>query len=62
MSDISFNVGWFDLLIIFGWPGVFVGTVLGALTWRKRRIAGAGLGAIAGFLLWAAIALAIKLG
>lgn len=62
MSDISFNIAWFDLLIIFGWPGLIVGAVLGALVWRKRRIAGAGLGAVAGFLLWAAIALAWKLG
>jgi hypothetical protein len=62
MSDISFNIGWLDLLIIFGWPGLFVGAAIGALTWRKRRIAGAGLGAVAGFLFWATIALAIKLG
>lgn len=62
MSDISFNISWFELLIIFGWPGFFVGAVLGALVWRKRRIVGAGLGALTGLLLWAAIALAIKLG
>ena len=51
MSDISLNITWFDLLIFspfFGWPGLFVGGVLGGIAWRKRPILGSVLGALAG--------------
>jgi Na+/proline symporter len=40
------------IVLILGSPGFAIGLVLGALVWRKRRIWGAGLGAVAGFGLW----------
>jgi hypothetical protein len=52
MSDISINFTWFELLLVspmLGWPGLIAGGMLGAL-WRRRRILGAVLGAIAGNL------------
>lgn len=52
MSDISINFTWFELLLVspmLGWPGLIAGGAIGAL-WRRRRIFGAVLGAIAGNL------------
>jgi hypothetical protein len=54
MSDISINITWFDLLLFspfWGWPGIFVGGVVGALVWRTRPILGGVLGALAGNFL-----------
>jgi hypothetical protein len=62
MSDISINISWLDLLIMFGWPGSILGGALGAILWRKRRLVGAGLGAVLGSLVWCAMALTLKLG
>jgi hypothetical protein len=42
------------LALIFGAPGLALGGVIGALTWRAHRFAGAGLGALFGFALWLA--------
>jgi len=61
MSDISFHIGWLELALIFGWPGLILGAGAGALIWRKRRFAGALLGAVLGGLAWFAIAFALKL-
>jgi Na+/proline symporter len=38
------------IALIFGSPGLLLG-VPGALLWRRHRVAGAFLGAIAGFIL-----------
>jgi Na+/proline symporter len=57
MSDIALNWGPLDyafIALILGCPGLAVGGVLGALLWRGHRIAGAALGAAAGFVLWLA--------
>ena len=59
MSDISFNFEWWELVFlspIWGWPGIVVGGIIGALSWKKRPIVGALLGAVAGNF---AVALAI---
>lgn len=61
MSDISIKISLFEVLLIFGWPGLIAGGVAGAALWRRHRLAGAGIGAVAGFLLWAAVSLAVKL-
>jgi hypothetical protein len=42
---------------VLGWPGLIVVGVLGALAWKRRRILGGVLGAIAGNL----IAFAVRL-
>jgi Na+/proline symporter len=39
------------IVLILGSPGLLLG-IPGALLWRKHRIAGALLGAVAGFVLW----------
>ena len=55
MSDISINVTWLDVALwapVLGWPGLIVGGLIGALAWRKRRILGAVLGALACSVLW----------
>lgn len=61
MSDISFNLSFFTLLLIFGWPGLLAGAAAGALLWRKRRLLGAAAGALAGLFVWAAAALTVKM-
>ncbi len=38
--------------LIIGSPGLAVGGLIGALAWRRHRIAGALLGAALGFVLW----------
>ncbi|MFZ5616954.1 MAG: hypothetical protein ACOZAA_06505 [Pseudomonadota bacterium] len=53
MSDISINFAWYELLAVspaLGWPGLLAGGALGAALWRRRRIWGGVLGAIAGDL------------
>lgn len=51
MSDISIDpVTVFEILLLIGSPGLLLGAILGAL-WRGHRIAGALLGAVAGFAL-----------
>jgi hypothetical protein len=55
MSDISITFPWYSwplLLAFFGWPGLLIGLVLGAVLWQRHRIWGAVLGAIAGCLIW----------
>jgi Na+/proline symporter len=42
------------IALIFGGPGFLLGGIPGALLWRRHRIVGAFLGAIAGFFLWLA--------
>ena len=61
MSDISFNIGWPELFLYFGWPGLILGAAAGAYLWRKRRIAGGAIGAAIGILVWGGIGIAIKL-
>ena len=54
MSDISINISPLELILfswVLGWPGLIIGGLLGALTWNKRRILGAVLGAIVGNLV-----------
>jgi Na+/proline symporter len=41
----------FVIVLILGSPGLLLG-IPGALLWRKHRIAGALIGAVAGFVLW----------
>jgi len=56
LSDISLHITWLDLILaspIFGWPGLILGGLLGALLWRKRRIVGAILGGATGCVAWA---------
>jgi len=61
MSDISLDVTWFDALLfvlLIGSPGLIGGGVIGAIAWRRHRIAGGLLGALSGLVLWAAARLA----
>ena len=55
MSDIGGIFTPLDLaliaLMICG-PGLVLGGVIGALAWRRRRIAGGLIGAVAGLALW----------
>lgn len=51
MSDINFEVEWWELVLLspmLGWPGLLVGAVAGAIAWKKRPILGGVLGATAG--------------
>jgi hypothetical protein len=40
------------ILLLLGAPGVPIGAIAGALIWRRHRLWGAALGAVAGFGLW----------
>jgi Na+/proline symporter len=40
------------IALFLGSPGLLLGGIPGALLWRRHRIAGALLGAIAGFVVW----------
>jgi Na+/proline symporter len=55
MSDIGGIFTPFDLaliaLMVFG-PGFALGGVIGALAWRRRRVVGGLIGAVAGLALW----------
>lgn len=56
MSDIKIEFTWWELILIspmFGWPGIFIGGVIGALAWRKRPIVGGLTGAVVGNFAWA---------
>jgi hypothetical protein len=57
MSDIGLDWGPFDIAaiaLIIGAPGLVIGATLGAILWRRHRLWGAGLGAVAGLILWLA--------
>ncbi len=63
MSDISIHITWLDLLLaapVFGWPGLIIGGVLGALVWKKRRIVGGAIGAAVGSIAWFGASLLLK--
>ena len=57
MSDIGIlndPVSLIVIALILGSPGLLLGAIPGALLWRRRRIAGALLGAAIGFVVWLA--------
>jgi hypothetical protein len=57
MSDIGLDWGPFDIAIIaliIGAPGLVIGAALGAISWRRHRVYGALLSAVAGLLPWLA--------
>jgi Na+/proline symporter len=57
VSDIGIlndPVSLFEIALILGSPGLLLGAILGALLWRKHRVAGAVLGAVVGFVVWLA--------
>lgn len=52
MSDIgilSGPLGTAFVLALFGAPGLPIGAIAGALVWRRHRVWGALIGAVAGF-------------
>ena len=58
MSDISIEFGPLELIalvFLMGWPGFLIGAAIGALTWKRRRAIGAGVGALLGAFVWAGI-------
>jgi Na+/proline symporter len=57
MSDIGIlndPLSLIAIALIFGSPGLLLGGIAGALLWRRHRVGGGVLGAIAGFVLWLA--------
>lgn len=55
MSDIGILNSPLDIafiMLLFGSPGLPLGAIIGALVWRRHRIAGALIGAVLGFALW----------
>ncbi|HXZ68853.1 MAG TPA: hypothetical protein VEH07_09710 [Alphaproteobacteria bacterium] len=63
MSDIDIRFEWWELLLyspIVGWPGLIIGATVGALAWKRRRIAGGIIGAIIGNFAWAAAVIYLK--
>jgi Na+/proline symporter len=57
VSDIGIlndPVSLIAIALILGSPGLLLGAIPGALLWRRRRIAGALLGAAIGFVVWLA--------
>jgi Na+/proline symporter len=58
LSDIQLDFGWDAVLLItlmIGWPGLLLGGLVGGLVWRRRRWAGALIGAFSGLVLWAGV-------
>lgn len=57
MSDIGIlndPVSLIAIALLFGSPGLLLGGIPGAFVWRRHRVAGGLLGAIAGFVIWLA--------
>ena len=57
MSDIDIHIGplgWRLVALILGAPGMLMGAAGGAAIARRRRLASAALGALAGGALWLA--------
>ena len=57
MSDIGIlndPLSLIAIALLFGSPGLLLGGIPGALIWRRHRVAGGILGAIAGFVVWLA--------
>jgi Na+/proline symporter len=55
VSDIGIlndPVSLIAIALLFGSPGLLLGAIPGAWLWRRHRIAGALVGAVAGFALW----------
>jgi Na+/proline symporter len=55
VSDIGIlndPVSLIAIALLLGSPGLVLGGIPGALLWRSHRIAGALLGAVAGFIIW----------
>jgi Na+/proline symporter len=55
VSDIGIlndPLGLIAIILFFGSPGLLLGGIPGALLWRRHRIAGGLLGAVAGFVVW----------
>ena len=55
MSDIGIlndPASLIAIALILGSPGILLGTIPGALLWRKHRVAGGLLGAVVGFAVW----------
>jgi Na+/proline symporter len=40
------------IALLFGSPGILLGGIPGALLWRRHRVYGALLGAVAGLAVW----------
>jgi hypothetical protein len=40
------------IALLLSSPGFLLGGLLGALLWRKRRVAGTLLGAVVGIIIW----------
>ena len=54
MSDISLHWSIVDIaviLLVMGSPGLLIGALVGVFGWRRHRVWGAVLGAVAGFAL-----------
>lgn len=55
MSDIGIlndPVSLIAIALLFGSPGLLLGGIPGAFVWRRHRVTGGLLGAIAGFVIW----------
>jgi hypothetical protein len=55
MSDIGLDWGPLDFVmiaLIIGAPGLLIGAALGAILWRRHRIYGCLIGAVAGLVLY----------
>jgi Na+/proline symporter len=54
MSDVGIlndPVSILEIILLLGSPGFLLGAILGTLLWGRRRVAGALLGAVIGFVL-----------
>jgi len=55
MSDINIEFDWYVwpvIAVMIGWPGLLLGTAIGAVLWRRHRVIGGLLGLVAGTLAW----------